>query len=486
MLGAGLGPRLRTASTRAVVSAGLVHDWRMDEDLLGPLVDRVGGFNLTTEMGQALDYVPGDYSRETGATDYLMDWLHGKNTLTFGVLLSKDVNQGKAGPGGYYGRPLCLLLDGTHTLRCYWSDNQQHDWTLTAPSLGAWHTIVFQLDIPSGTARCWVNGAPVTLTLSTTFPTGLTFNVPANASYRKWYIGASSSSLTSHVTDGPTNAKFGRMFATSALLTLEQAETLLRGAPADFPTLPDGHIFVLDTEGPTVTCKRNGVSTLTHTAAALNTNWANGARLVVPYPQKALGRGVYGGGQGVGFQTTGPFSRATASYGPLAAPITANVLPTSGDFTVEVWARQVGAPAANATLLWLRSSAGDSDGVRLFTTGTSATVFAMVEGGTDPQLVMNLTAAQHANQWRHYVLVYTGGQARWFWFAPESDTETAGTALTTLTHPGSTGQRMALGASGDGSAPCDNGQVGRVLIYNRALSAAERLANHKAMRGSYA
>lgn len=468
--------------TTDVVSSGLTHDWGMGEDVLGPLRDRISGFHLTAETGQALDYVPGDYSVDTGATDYLMDWLNGKNTLTFGVLLWKDSNQGKVGPGGYYGRPLGWLLDSTHTLRAYFSDGQEHNWTMPAPSISAWHTIVFQLDIPSGTARCWVDGVAVTLTLATTFPTGLTFSVPTSASYRKWYIGASSSSVSSHVTDAPTNGKVGRMFATSGLLTIEQAEAILRGAPADFPTLTDGHIFVLDTEGATVTCKRDGVSTLTHTAAALSTNWANGARQVAPHPQKALGRGIYGGKPGVGFQTTGTNSRSAAAYGGLAAPTQAAILP-NGDQTIEAWVRVLASTSTVNTMIWLRNDA-NSDGIRIFANSGSSTIWATSEGAT-ASVSGSIEWTTHSFGWVHLIFRYTGGAGQWSYMLPSDTTETAIGASTAGALPYSSALSLRVGVGPSGVGYCDQSQIGRMLVYSRALSTAEVLKNHKAMRSAY-
>jgi len=466
----------------AVVNAGLTHDWALGEDLLGPIVDRVGGNNLTTERGQALDFASGDYSLETSG-DQLF-WLHGKNTLTFGFLLWKDTSTGKSGPGGYYGRPLSVLLDATHTLRCYWSDSAEHNWTFTAPSTGAWHSYVFQINVPGGTARCWVDGVEVTLTPATTFPTGLTFKADSAAWYKKWYIGASSSSGTSHVTEGPSDGKFSRMFATSNLLTLTQAETILRGAPADFPTLTDGHIYVLDTEAETVTCKRDGSSTLTHQHASLSTKWTNATRLTVPHPQKALGRGAYAGKQGVGFQTTGANTRLAATIGTLAAPTAGAWLPNS-DMTVHVWAKRVAAASsANTTLLWIRDDA-TSDGLRIYTTDGTGSISVLTEQGAT-QNIQSIAAAVHGYGWVHFICTVTGGASQWSYFLPGSDTEVNMGAAVAACSPYHASLEFKVGASASGSGYCEEGQVGRILVYSRALTAAEKLANHKAMRGVYA
>jgi hypothetical protein len=239
---------------------------------------------------------------------------------------------------------------------------------------------------------------------------------------------------------------------------------------------------VLDTEAATVTCKRDGTSTLTHTAAALSTNWANGARQVAPHPQKALGRGIYGGKPGVGFQTTGTNSRSAAAYGGLAAPTQAAILP-NGDQTIEAWVRVLASTSTVNTMIWLRNDA-DSDGIRIFANSGSSTIWATSEGAT-ASVSGSIEWTTHSFGWVHLIFRYTGGAGQWSYMLPSDTTETAIGASTAGALPYSSALRLRVGVGPSGVGYCDQSQIGRMLVYSRALSTAEVLKNHKAMRSAY-
>lgn len=472
-----LGQMIGVAASKksgGVVSLGLTHDWGMGEDLIGPLTDRVGGANLTTSLGQSLDYIPGDYSMETGATDFQLSFLNGKTKATCGFLVRKDANQGKIGPGYYYGRPFCLGLDANHLWRVL-TNAAEINWIVNSalcPATGAWMTAVFRLDIPNALWETSFNGSVVANSPSRTPAANETINVPAN-NHRKLVLGNTSSSSSSWVSSSPIDGKIGRMFITSDLLTLPQAESILRDAPANFPTLSDGHIYLLDTQGATATCKRDGVSTLTHSIAAAS-NWTSGGAQPANCPQKALGRGLYAGRPGLNFQV----GAQASAYASRAAGAYLN----NGDSTVECWVRLADSTTYTETLLWIRESGGNNNGFRVFS--TSGGVISFLIDGATAQAQSNVLAATHAYGWVHLAAVTTGNNCELFYALPG---ETAMTSLGTTAiggPPYSASAVIYVGSDASGNQ-CRNAEVGRTLVYSRALTAAEIASNHMAMRGDY-
>jgi len=497
-----------------VVAAGLVHDWKFDSDTT--IVDRVSGINPTMYGGQALEFsgLTANFGivYDTNAGDYQMAFINSKATASIGATFRPDSVHNGHLIGGWYGSATSGLPLSTR-----WRDESgvayielgfyktPLTWTqcfyrVAGGSAGSWRRVWWQLDSSQTThlgtsggiparVRCWVDGSEVNVSAYSggTFDQGDLLTAHATVARNRLSIGAGSEDAVHPVTDSakiktPFDGLIQRGFVTSNLVSRADAETLLTGHPYQFPTLTDGHIYVLDEgTGTVATDYRDGSSTITaaHAGALpIDTAWQNGGRQQTPCPQTILRRHGAGGHGASGGNSALVYNGAaytTAGWSLPAAPL-----------TIEVWLRQPSATGVISRLCYLRDASSPYYGVAFFADAANAHIYAFTDTPAGGEVGLFCYAASHNGEWIHFVC-RSNGTALYGYFAKAS------ASVFTATTPASVAGAAALTtanqsvrflahSSGDRARL---GSVGRCLIYNRELTDAELLVNHKAMRSQY-
>lgn len=468
-----------------IVTSSLLNWWPMNENVSGPLIDKVGGYNLDTYMGQSLDY--------DGVVDYSLtpdpvwyDEFNGVSNLTIGIRLYRETEDGddRVLGGGYYGRP-CLvqaLIYGKLKFSVY-GLGSDYNWTSTNDGViptGQWCDIVIIFDPGNSSFSAYIDGVSIPGSWNITPPTYFTLTTYStrDSDRSKLALGAGSddgfATLKSFL-----NGRLSRAFVTSDVLSLDDARELLIGDHTTVATPSDGFFWILDDGIGTTTDDYWQSYSINHIHGAITNSWDNGSRDAT-IQQKVLGRGEYTSAlPGIRFDGNGKLYANNASFN----------LPV-GDITFEFWIKNDLMPSGAR---WLLDTRGDN-------TTSSSRGFSIIDlPGTGFGFPINsgeggttiLIPTVYSSEWRHcFVTINMATDTAALYVATASKTSFNMEDSDTLSgmiglHDSS--QEFFIGIDRADILPVvDPTLLGALRLYNDILTSEEMEKNHKIERGNYA
>jgi hypothetical protein len=483
---------LRNALTRynpvytGVVTSGLEHWYKLDEDNLGPLEDSVGGLNMTTYMGQSLDY-DGVVDHSRTENPVIHTYLGGASAFSCGARVYRNTSSGDDGVlcGAYYRRPFSLILTVSNKVQLNVinsSGSTEYVWLSTQglQQNGEWIDIFFLFDAPSGSFRCYMNGGELDGSWDSTPPTDFTL-IDYSGTESRVIVGARSNDGGVSVIN-TLDGLVWRAWFCAEVLSVAEAQSATSDPPNSIPAGKTGCCWTLDDGAGTTATDHWNSEVLTHNHSTIATAWSNGAKDQVLY-QKCLGLGEY--------TNDGPGVSQGAGDTDLHA-VNADFNLPAGEFTIDLWIKIPDKITDNKYIIGTRSSGGTNQGISVLTTTLLSLGFKVrVDGGS----VDSLYPSTASTDWQHIFITHivsggvSGAVRLYVASAAESsvslDDETATSGdFFDLSH---SGQKLALFANAANliGGTVDDCAIGDIKVYSRVLSAEEMDHNHNETKGNF-